>query len=350
MLINTKRFIFSSILALQAGALIFGNIDSRASNPYEMALLASGASPLDAAVIARTRTSGSEITRETVNIRQKNLTDLKSQGLEGIFELLISEAKANGKPIPSASRFLKEAQLGDTSTHEDNTKVLRAIYGQASRPLYKDIITTRKLINLLLEGNVAHETLDVDYMAQAESAYHAWLRVGISNPTAQNIQDWIAKDSAVARYFLTLNISDSPDKREAYAAWVGAGVPFPTPWQIHDHIALYGEEEMHIMRALLLLGEEQEQQHIDLFKFGLERNEINIDAYNQICAYHDPTAQELNDYLGYNSGSPADLRQRKLIIMGLDYNNELVQNAYDTLKLTTLYPTEREIKALLLEH
>lgn len=238
-----------------------------------------------------------------------------------------------------------------TLVYEGLHKVLKAVYGVASRPLYKGELTTRRLIHLLLSGETPPETMDMAYMKDAETAHALWVAQGVPNPRADSIQALIAESDPRCQALVILGLPTNPDLIESYDAWIAEGVPNPSMTDIVDYAALDSDEEDIITRQkLVFLREEDTIQNIALFDFGLARSQENLRAFNAISAYRDPTAQEIKDYLTHNTQSPADQRQRALIIMGVDYTDANVQRAYDALKETINHPRKRDIHDWINRH
>ncbi|HBN22773.1 MAG TPA: hypothetical protein DD412_06005, partial [Holosporales bacterium] len=215
-MIIKKITTIASVAALAVSATTLGAIKANASNAYERALLASGASELEAVVISRPRTSGAPITRRTLEIRQANILAIKELGTEENYLAEIQAEKAAQRPLRSAFDFL----AGGPAEHADFNNVFGPVYTTGGRPYFVNEQTTRNLINLMLHSGVGHALMGDDYMNEAEAAYTAWVNAGTPNPTAQNIQDYLNIAAGVTqvanRALFVLGEAQNPTNRALY--------------------------------------------------------------------------------------------------------------------------------------
>jgi len=122
----------ASVAALTVAAF---TPEANASSVFERALLASGATEIEAAIQGRPRTSGAPVTNETLIIRTANIAEMKEKGVDNDFLDRVREARENALPLPSAYRFLKaeEEAAARVATEEEAAEAARVAAEEAAR-------------------------------------------------------------------------------------------------------------------------------------------------------------------------------------------------------------------------
>ncbi|HBN22663.1 MAG TPA: hypothetical protein DD412_05440, partial [Holosporales bacterium] len=162
-MIIKKITTIASVAALAVSATTLGAIKANAS-PYERALLASGASELEAVALSRPRTSGAPITRRTLEIRQDNIKTIKENGTGLDYLAEVEIARAANLPIPSAYNF-----IALPVEHPRVGAVYDAVFNDPT-DIIDDPGKSRGYVNALLTGGVAEDDIDLALVQEYDAA------------------------------------------------------------------------------------------------------------------------------------------------------------------------------------